>query len=161
MWKILILQSILVLGAFSSLRTIGNTSFNVGTCCKVKLPSHSLGGAANHEVPRGTACCIIYITDILLLSPHVATTCPPLLFHCWSMSPALDRNSVSSVNLELAVSERAMKGVLHRLHRHRPHSVTVFSYSRHCARVCVRVARQYGMLPLCPLNGIAPMPAQR
>ena len=33
MLNILILQNILVLGAFSSLRTIGKTSFNVGTCC--------------------------------------------------------------------------------------------------------------------------------
>ena len=33
MRNVLILQNILVLGAFSSLRSIGKTSFNVGTCC--------------------------------------------------------------------------------------------------------------------------------
>ena len=33
MWNVLILQNILVLGAFSSLRTIDKTSFDVGTCC--------------------------------------------------------------------------------------------------------------------------------
>ena len=33
MWNVFILQNILVLGAFSSLRTIGKTSFNVKTCC--------------------------------------------------------------------------------------------------------------------------------
>ena len=33
MWNVLILQNILVLGAFSSLKTIGKTSFNVEPCC--------------------------------------------------------------------------------------------------------------------------------
>ena len=33
MWNILILQSILILGAFSSLTTIEKTSFNVWACC--------------------------------------------------------------------------------------------------------------------------------
>ena len=33
MWNLFILQNILVLGAFSSLMTIGETYFNVGTFC--------------------------------------------------------------------------------------------------------------------------------
>ena len=64
MLHIYILQNILVLGAFSSLRTIhaiGETSF--GTCCNVncrRLHQVALQIMQYPTVPRGTACCITY-----------------------------------------------------------------------------------------------------
>ena len=59
-----ILQNILVLGALSSLRTIGKTSFNVGTFCNANFRRIHQGPLQipwyQGVQPRGTACCIIF-----------------------------------------------------------------------------------------------------